>query len=188
MNINNSATTSTKNISSIDLTDDVIPATPLSNSKTEDNKVLHTITNTDEASKRKRIDSDVEYSLEPFKIVVDHPKKKHNGERENNISSTSYLFENVPSISNKEVHKSSTLNTPKKFNILKKTPDKSKSAVKFLNKSPIDNFNVEVFQNFIKITPSKSSAKSKMVTPNKSPTKKQHSILEYISPSPSKYV
>ncbi|KAI4471143.1 dna2/nam7 helicase family [Holotrichia oblita] len=186
VNTNNTATAN-KNISFVDLTDEVIPATPFSNPKIQNNKVLHTITNTDESSKRKRIDSEIEYTLETPKLGENQPKKKHNAESENNIQSTSKFFEHDPSTSNKEqVHRSSTLHTPKKFNISKKTPNKSKSPARLFSKSPIDSFNVEVIQNFVKITPSKSSGKSKMLTPNKSSKKKQHSILEYISPSPSK--
>lgn len=73
------------------------------------------------------------------------------------------------------------------------TPKKTrkiKSPQKQHSKSPkLNEFNVEVIRNFVKITPSKSSVKSSpipIVTVRTNSQKKQISILKYVSPSTSK--
>lgn len=67
------------------------------------------------------------------------------------------------------------------------TPIKQKrTPVKLFSKSPkVNDFNVQVIENFIKITPSKSNKKTISSTPTKSSKKRQNLILNYISPSTS---
>lgn len=69
------------------------------------------------------------------------------------------------------------------------TPIKITPTKKLFSKSPkhLENFNVQVIENFVKITPSKLNKKlgSPNVKPNKTPEKIQSSLIPYLSPSPN---
>lgn len=73
------------------------------------------------------------------------------------------------------------------------TPNKITPTKKLFDKSPkrLEDFNVQVIENFVKITPSKSNKKldSTDARTNKTPEKIQSSLIPYLSPSPkNKYV
>ncbi|GJQ70844.1 hypothetical protein Trydic_g767 [Trypoxylus dichotomus] len=180
-------TNARKSDSTDDLTkDDVIPATPSTNEKKRKVRILTTITNTEESNKKRISDFEVTSPLDNHDIKTP-PRKKFNSETENNLCnpSTSKCNQYYPSTSNVEIV------TPKKspaalISTPKKTP-KSRSSEKLFSKSPTTSgFDIEVLKNFVRVTPSKSSIKSKFASPLKTSDKKQSSILKYVSPSPSK--
>lgn len=68
------------------------------------------------------------------------------------------------------------------------TPNKITPTKKLFDKSPkrLEDFNVQVLENFVKITPSKSNKKldSTNSKTNQTPEKIQSSLVPYLSPSP----
>lgn len=165
--------------------DDIIPPTPLTNENNPKTRILDAITNVDLTSKRKIINSDNK-DLISTSIVNSPPRKKFNSGCEN-IAIPSSSTSNIKSI-NKKSPMRSRPKTPKKLNIHinspRKTPTKTRSAEKLFEKSPTNGFNVEILENFVRVTPSKSSVKSKSPASHSS-SKRQLSILNYISPSKS---
>lgn len=144
-------------------------------------------------------------ALKEYKTPEKQSERVQN--RGNTSSSKRILFDerdsssplkNIPEVNKGSVHtgihktvtpKKQT--TPIKNLLEEKTPAKGKKTPKKLfEKSPnnLNNFNVQVIDSFIKLTPSKSSVDKTAdneVIFVKSTEKKQSSILKYMSPSPS---
>lgn len=82
-----------------------------------------------------------------------------------------------------------TTNENNQINVTESTPSKTKKTPKKLfNKSPnVNEFNVQIIESFVKITPSKSQKNRPDVDVEfvRSSEKKQSSILKYISPTSS---
>lgn len=155
----------------------------------DNNLISNEITNDSQNNKRKR-SNERDCVESKLNISVESPSKQIQKNKYIRVKSSEELFES----SSKQKTPSKKQTPVKSPNYNKKSSKsrentlyrKQRTPVKLFLKSPkVNEFDVQVLENFVKITPSKSNKKAFSSPSRKSSEKKQNLISIYISPTTS---
>nr|XP_022919346.1 DNA replication ATP-dependent helicase/nuclease DNA2 [Onthophagus taurus] len=158
----------------IDSEEDMVPATPEIKSRKIKVKVLSPKNENEHIDNKKR-------TISPSCSNHNLEKKFKKAQIENADPLTIHkCLEKSPILTKRWPAKSSPRKSPKKI-----SPKKARSPKKklFETTHDVNMFKVEVIDNFVKVTPSKSSCAPSLSPKKRSSEKKQSSILQYTSPS-----